>query len=303
MSTAESDLRAAIRQLSATASRLARKDGEDLVQEALARALAKGVDPRALPWLRTVTRNLAVDRARRAREVASGGSEEMDRMVTDLTVGPEDQVMTAEDRRAVRVALATLPPRYRDALVVYANTGDAREVARTFDLTQGATHTLLCRARERLRAALERSGFVPGTFLARLQRWQEALTAGCLAAGLAAGGLLGAGAPGPAPVRAPEAARSAAVAPIVTEASSGSVVRAVQPRSAAAGQTVAAPVGGTPAREVVADVGLGCSEEGPDGGSGPVVGVRIENGTEDTPVDVLADALRGRPDGTPGGCV
>src|SRR5262249_39228718 len=64
-------LQSTLSQLRAYASALSRGDSEDLVQEAMARALANDVPVEAIPWLRTVMKRIAIDKSRRAREVAS----------------------------------------------------------------------------------------------------------------------------------------------------------------------------------------------------------------------------------------
>lgn len=164
------DLQAALKRLKSYATSLGRVDGEDLVQEALARAIANGVPCEAIPWLRTVMKRLAIDRSRRAREVSSGGASDMDGLAVELE-GPEELLLTGERREAVQQALAKLPPRYRDALLAYAVDGRASSVQKQFHLSAQATWTLLSRARTRLRDQLERQGFVPAFFASKFGPW------------------------------------------------------------------------------------------------------------------------------------
>lgn len=150
------------------ASALANGDGEDLAQEAIARALASGVPVEALPWLRTVVRRLAIDRVRRSREIPFGDASDLDGLGPAASAGPDEALETAETREAVRRALTTLPPRYREALLAYAEHDTAAAVAGRFGLSAEATWSLLSRARARLRAELRRTGFAPAAMFVRL---------------------------------------------------------------------------------------------------------------------------------------
>lgn len=213
-------LEASLHQLKAFASTFG-NDSEDLVQEALTRAIAHGVPVEAVPWLRTVTRRLAIDRARRAREVASGDSFDMHDLAVDGAAGPEDLVLSGERAQAVREALDALPPRYREALVAYANDGSASTVAKQMSLSSQATWTLLSRARDRLRRQLERVGFVPAAVVARFAPWSGSIGTGAVAAGclvVALGGVASPpkqGAAQPKPI-ARVAAAAVVAAPVVS---------------------------------------------------------------------------------------
>jgi RNA polymerase sigma factor (sigma-70 family) len=161
-------------------------DREDVAQEALARAVARGIDPGASAWLRTVAKRVAIDRFRAAREVPSGAGADLEQITSPSQRGPEDEVIAAESRFLVRRALAALPPRYRQALEVEAD-GGAAAVAHSLGISPQATWTLLSRARGRLRRELERIGFVPAAIWTRFERWGEAIATGGLAVGLAVG--------------------------------------------------------------------------------------------------------------------
>jgi RNA polymerase sigma-70 factor (ECF subfamily) len=177
-------VRETIGRLRLSARRHGGQDAEDFVQEALARAVANGVPLEAVPWLRTVARNIAIDRSRRPREIAHGHAVDLERFFTEVTAGPEEHVLTAERRKAVRDALAELPERYRDALLVWADEG-AAAVSRELETSPGATWTLLSRARDRLRRELEKVGVVPGVLTFRFRKWWTALAPGGLALGIA----------------------------------------------------------------------------------------------------------------------
>lgn len=235
---ADEGLQAALHQLNAYASSLGRSDTEDLVQEALARAIANGVPVEAIPWMRTVMRRIAIDRARRAREVASGDSFDMDGLAAEPGDGPEDLVVSGERARAVREALAALPPRYREALLAYATDGRASAVAEQMSLSSQATWTLLSRARDRLRTQLERIGFVPAAFAARFAPWWQSATTGAVAATCLIVVIAGGGAP-VAPrgkTHAPHDVALAAAAPLVRTGHStpASAAHVAAPRADAA---------------------------------------------------------------------
>jgi RNA polymerase sigma-70 factor (ECF subfamily) len=132
---------------------------EDLVQEAFVR-LAIEVQAGRVPdnigaWLHRVVANL----------VASGGRHAavVDRKLGDLPrpdhePSPEAASIDAEEAVAVRRALSSLGPIDRGALVMVAQGYRGPEIARRLGRTQGATRTLLCRARSKLRGQLTAAG-------------------------------------------------------------------------------------------------------------------------------------------------
>jgi RNA polymerase sigma-70 factor (ECF subfamily) len=132
---------------------------EDLVQEAFVR-LAVEVRAGRVPdnigaWLHRVVANLVASRGRHAAVV--------DRKLGDLPrpdhePSPELASIDAEEAIAVRRALASLGSADRQALVMAAQGYRGPEIARRLGRTQGATRTLLCRARSRLRGELEAAG-------------------------------------------------------------------------------------------------------------------------------------------------
>lgn len=210
-------------------------DAEDIAQEAVARALAAGVSPDALPWLRAVARNLSVDRRRRSREVPSGDAGDLDPLMIPVP-GAEEALLDGERRQAVRDALEKLPPRYRDALLALAEDGRPADVSTRLGISSGAAWTLLSRARDRMRRELDRAGFVPGVFAARFRRWMPSVEQGGAAVGLTIA-LLAPGAgttPAPPPalrVIAAAAAAPAAVQPVpaAAPAQQQAQVRAPEP--------------------------------------------------------------------------
>lgn len=139
------------------ARRYAPGDAEDVTQEAYARALASGVELDSDAWLRTVGKRIAIDNHRRRREV-SGEVHFLN--FPDHASTPEDRVVESEEHRLVREAMTKLPSRYRYALTTFAARGRASDVAERMGISDELAHTVLSRARRRLRVALEASGFV-----------------------------------------------------------------------------------------------------------------------------------------------
>jgi len=135
---------------------------EDLAQEAffrLARELEAGRapdDPAA--WLHRVAGNLVASRGRHLSVV--------DRRAGDLPRpdepdSPETVIVEAELCGALRTVLAELSATDRDALLLAAQGYHGPEIAASIGRTPGATRTLLCRARSKVRGRLEVAGFAP----------------------------------------------------------------------------------------------------------------------------------------------
>ena len=132
---------------------------EDIAQEAFVR-LAVEVRAGRAPdnigaWLHRVAVNLVASRGRHASVV--------DRRLADLprpehAPSPETASIEAEEAVAVRRALDTLKPIDRTALVMAAQGFRGPEIADRLGRSQGATRTLLCRARSRMRGELEAAG-------------------------------------------------------------------------------------------------------------------------------------------------
>lgn len=133
----------------------------DIAQEAFLRLLrenAQGRPPEQLhAWLYQVSLNLVVSRARRA--AVAGRWEPWLRVAATATEdSPERAVLSSERAVIVRRAMASLPDDQRTALILAANGYAGREIARAIGRSEGATRTLMCRARSRLRATLQTTG-------------------------------------------------------------------------------------------------------------------------------------------------
>src|SRR5437879_2781806 len=163
----------AISNVRGSVARFSRNDSQDIVQEALTRAVAHEVRGNLEPWLRTVSRRIAIDNARKARECAIGTSDEVEKVSRRTAGSPEDVVLNNEGVGLIRRAMRSLPTRYRDALLAYSRDGDNGAVAAHFGLSSNATCSLLSRARARLREELDRVGYAFGGVCLKLQRWHR----------------------------------------------------------------------------------------------------------------------------------
>jgi RNA polymerase sigma-70 factor, ECF subfamily len=155
----------------------ARIDASDIVQEALTEAagrLSDYVSNRPLPfypWLRHIAwqhllkcrqRHIGAQRrsvARERRELADFNDESAarlaDRLVADDT-SPSGQAIRSEERERVRAALALLPARDHEVLVLrHLELLSPGEIGAVLGLSTGAVMTRHTRALERLRALLE----------------------------------------------------------------------------------------------------------------------------------------------------
>lgn len=135
---------------------------EDLVQEAFLR-LAREVEAGRTPddagaWLHRVAGNLAASRGRHL-SVVDRRAGELPR--PDGPTSPEAQVVEAELNEALRAVLAQLSSDDRGALILAAQGYRGPEIAASIGRTAGATRTLLCRARTKVRDRLGLAGYSP----------------------------------------------------------------------------------------------------------------------------------------------
>jgi len=132
---------------------------EDLAQEAFLR-LSTEVRAGRMPdnvgaWLHRVGVNLATSRGRRASVAERRKAELVER---GSAPSPEMAALEAEEHRTLRAALETLGETDRRALVLAAHGYRGPEIARRIGRTEGATRTLLCRARSKLRNQMVEAG-------------------------------------------------------------------------------------------------------------------------------------------------
>jgi RNA polymerase sigma-70 factor (ECF subfamily) len=131
-------------------------DAEDVAQEAMLRVWTHA--PRWQPlaqfrtWLTRVVVNLCLDRKRRASWVALEAAGE----IVDPALGATEQAEHNERDRLVAGAIAGLPARQRTAIVLtYGDGMSNAQVAEVLDTTVSAVETLLVRAKQNLRRALD----------------------------------------------------------------------------------------------------------------------------------------------------
>ncbi len=134
-----------------------RTEAEDVAQEAMLRLWTAAKDwtsggAKPSTWLYTVTANLSVDRLRR-----SGRSVGLDESVEpeDDRPGAEEQLVQKGRMDALDRALATLPERQRQAVVLRHIEGLANpEIAEVLDISIEAVESLTARGKRNLANAL-----------------------------------------------------------------------------------------------------------------------------------------------------
>ena len=128
---------------------------EDLLQEAFMRLVVEvraGRIPEHIgPWLHRVGYNLAMSRGRRIA-VAERHAAHVAR--SSVEASPETIALESERDAGLRAALATLGGVDRTALVLASQGYRTMEIARSIGRSDGATRTLLCRARMKLRGVI-----------------------------------------------------------------------------------------------------------------------------------------------------
>jgi RNA polymerase sigma-70 factor, ECF subfamily len=140
------------------------QQAEDLAQEALVRALERADtfrgDASPATWLHRIVHNLAVDRARRDREVpVEDLADEIEARWRDdaYTVDAAEVVARAETRDELEDALIRLPVSYRAAVVLHDAEGlTVAEIADIAQISLPAAKQRLRRGRMMLVTALAR---------------------------------------------------------------------------------------------------------------------------------------------------
>ncbi len=131
-------------------------EAEDVAQEVMLKAWKQA--PRWTPgqarfdtWLHRVGLNLCYDRLRRRREIATDTPPER----ADEGPGPDRGLLAMETGARVDRALARLPERQREAIILchYQELGNI-EAARLMQISVEALESLLSRGRRALRASL-----------------------------------------------------------------------------------------------------------------------------------------------------
>jgi len=138
-------------------------EAQDVTQEALIRLWQHRHQVQAAgarPWLMRTAHNLCIDRLRKSKvrsEVDDGGAV-LD-LEADFSPGPQQLAESSELGDTIRDALAELSPEDRSVLVLREVQGHSYdEIAGALKLPLGTLKARLHRARERLRARLNRAG-------------------------------------------------------------------------------------------------------------------------------------------------
>jgi RNA polymerase sigma-70 factor (ECF subfamily) len=134
-----------------------RDEADDVAQEAFLRIWNiapkwRRGEARFDTWLHRVTLNLCYDRLRRHREttVSDDLSEQ-----ADVAPLPDERIEVAHANERIATALAKLPARQREALVLqYYQELPNADAAALMGVSVDALESLLARARRNLRAAL-----------------------------------------------------------------------------------------------------------------------------------------------------
>ena len=148
-------------------------EAEDVVQETFLRLDGQAVLDRpaeeVAAWLRRVCLNTAYNRLRGQRRASdrldrAGRAERADDE-TDTAPTPLMDVLRAEEQRAVRQALASLPERQRACLLLRHAGYSYAEIAATLDLAVGSVGVLLARGERAFRDAyLDSDDADPGAY-------------------------------------------------------------------------------------------------------------------------------------------
>ncbi len=158
-----------------------RDEAVDLANETMVRMLVHlkrhGRDRTDLgPLVRTIARNLVVERVRKQAPVIVPLGDDID--VADDALEPVDQLVASERSQAVRTAIGSLSPRHRHVVGLWMDGRTPTEIARELGIKRNAVDAILHRARRSLAAKLDGGGVfgVLGVFSLRLRSLVRRLT-------------------------------------------------------------------------------------------------------------------------------
>lgn len=123
-------------------------DIEDLVQEIYVRvfeAARKEIPDKAKPFVFTTARNLLISRVRDRRVVPMEAALDLDALGVAIdTPLPDQSLMARDELRRLREAIDSLPPRYRDVVVMRRIEDLSRaEVAQRLGITEATVSAYL----------------------------------------------------------------------------------------------------------------------------------------------------------------
>lgn len=144
-----------------------REEAEEVAQDALVSAFLKiegfRGDASFKTWLLTITWNRAMDRRRRAGEWFRRFVASDDNQPEHVSGEPshEEALIARQSRAEVRRIVRTLPPRYRDPLLLYASGEHTfEEIARILDVPSGTAKWRAMEGRRLLKQKLLSRGLV-----------------------------------------------------------------------------------------------------------------------------------------------
>jgi len=127
-------------------------------------------NPQAL--LFTVARNVVIDVARKRTRTPDDAAADDDTLAWDRLKAADtaDEVLSRSDARDVFLALRSLRPRYRTALIMREVHGESsKDIADALETTMGAVDTLVSRARDAFGAAYASVGDLPAACRANIE--------------------------------------------------------------------------------------------------------------------------------------
>ena len=146
----------------------------DATQEVFMRLLR--ADPGSIDnpqaWLFTVARNVVIDVARKRTRTPEDAAADDDTLAWDRLKAADtaDEVLSRSDARDVFLALRSLRPRYRTALILREVHGESsKDIADALETTPGAVDTLVSRARDAFGAAYASVGDLPAACRANIE--------------------------------------------------------------------------------------------------------------------------------------
>ena len=137
-----------------------RHEVEDVAQEVFLQVFLRidAFDGRSkfYTWLYRVAANAAKDHVKKRARRPSVPLDEDAGIADRRTDGPDAHAVTRENRRIVREAIASLPPRYREVLALRElDEMSYSEIAQVLRLSIGTVESRLHRARARLKRRLQ----------------------------------------------------------------------------------------------------------------------------------------------------
>jgi RNA polymerase sigma-70 factor (ECF subfamily) len=134
-------------------------EADDLFQETWIRVArrASTFDParRFAPWVATIATNLALDASRRAARYVDDDAEARADEQGEGTAGPEQALLAAHARQDITRALAALPDRMRQAVLLrYFDELSEEEMAASLGVPRGTVKSRLHNALKSLRRGL-----------------------------------------------------------------------------------------------------------------------------------------------------